>query len=117
LLTLFNENLDIDSTESPPADPPASPQPIFAPTALVRKGGQGGKLATSQSFKHKTSPSAKPARTKASSKAIAPTHAARGSLNQTTASKLGLDGYNPDETIAPSNSTMESSGSYFPHGF
>jgi len=56
LRAIFDQSLDIDSSESPPADPPASPQSIFTSTNAhqsQRKTAGNVKLA-SHSFKQST---------------------------------------------------------------
>jgi SpoVK/Ycf46/Vps4 family AAA+-type ATPase len=122
LRAIFDHSLDIDSSESPPADPPASPQSIFTTTnahQAQRKTAGNVKLA-SQSFKQSTktlvtNPS-KSTRTRNGGKAVAKDKS--NTLAQSSGAVLIRNGVkikteipSPDDTQT-SGSTMESSGFY-----
>jgi transposase len=128
LRTLFNENLQLkESSESPPADPPASPR--ITSKSSAAPANRPRRLTSSQSFKQKTIPAdtkpTRPAkRTTAAANEKSNIHQQQpqqsSSSNQQLSSMSIASAYaragkkvkpevNTDDTII-SNSTAENSG-------
>jgi hypothetical protein len=122
LRTIFNENLQLkESSESPPADPPASPR--ITSKSSAAPANRPRRLTSSQSFKQKTIPAdtkpTKPAkRTTAAANEKSNIHQQQpqqSSSSMSIASAYARVGkkvkseINTDDTII-SNSTAENSG-------